>query len=156
MQNRLIHIVSATLALTLSSAMAFAGDASKFPIQTLYDTVTAGDTDAATEYLTEDALYVLVPAPGPWEAPALVGREAISAGWKGMQKDNGRFEVVDLKTDGDRATFTGLYYGDRLEKIEMSPAEFDGLAISRDGKILVLLLSYTADYGPKLRAAMKN
>lgn len=156
MQTRLIKTASALLTILLGSTGAFADEASKFPIQTLYDTVTAGDTTAATDYMTENALYVLVPAPVPWEGPALVGRDAISAWWKGMQKGNGRFEVVGLKSDGDRATFTALYYGDRLEKIEMSPAEFDGLAISRDGKIQVLLLSYSANYLPKLRAAMKN
>jgi hypothetical protein len=56
--------------------------------------------------------------------------------------------------DGDRAIFRALYFGKRLEKIEMSPAEFEGVAVLRDGKVRVLVLAYTADYEPKLRAAM--
>ena len=71
-----------------------------------------------------------------------------------MHKDNGRFEVGEVMMDGDRASFDGRYYGDRLEKIGMSPAEFDGVVVLRDGKVRLLALSYSAEYAPKLRAAM--
>lgn len=151
------EILSTTLACALARSAvtpSFAGELSAdFPVQLIYDKVTEGDIEGAKEYLTDNAVYLIVTAPGPWEAPALVGPEAIGKWWTGIHKENGRFEVSDLMTDGDRSTFTGLYYGDRLEKIGMSPAEFDGLAVLRDGKVRVLALSYSAEYEPKLRAA---
>lgn len=131
-----------------------AGDDGKLPIQALYDQVTAGDIEAAVDRLTEDAVYMIVPAPKPWGAPGLVGRDAIAKWWMGMHKDNGRIEVSDVEMEGDRAIFRALYYGDRLAKIEMSPAEFEGLTVLRDGKVRILVMSYSADYEPKLRAAM--
>ena len=148
-----------TTALAASVALAAAlpvsaGDDGNLPVQALYDQVTAGEIDAAVGQLTENAVYMIVPAPKPWGAPGLVGREAIAKWWTGMHKDNGRIEVSDVKMDGDRAIFQAHYYGDRLAKIDMSPAEFEGLAVMSDGKIRVLVMAYSDDYLPKLRAAM--
>jgi len=147
-----------TIALAGSIALAgvqpvFADD-SELPVQMIYDKVTAGDIDGAVGHLTENAVYMVVTAPRPWDSPALVGRDAIRRWWQGVYKDNGRVEVSEVEMDGDRAIFRALYYGDRLAKIEMSPAEFEGLAVMRDGKVRVLVMSYSADYEPKLRAAM--
>lgn len=146
-------------ALALITAAAVAGparadDATAVPIQAMYDKVTAGDIAGAVAHLTEDAVYVIVPAPEPWGAPGVSGREAIAGWWDGMHKDNGRFEVQDLTVNGDRAIFRGLYFGDRLERIGMSPAEFEGTAVMRDGKVRLLAVVYSADYEPRLRAAM--
>lgn len=153
-----IFEVALICAVMLSPGYLAAGEASEdFPVQPMFDKVSAGDIDGATEYLTSNAVYVIVTAPGPWSTPALVGPEAIGQWWEGMHKDNGRFEVSELQIDGDRATFVGHYFGDRLENWEVSPAEFDGLAVLRDGKVRVLALSYSADYEPKLKAArLKN
>lgn len=133
---------------------AFSSDYGKLPVQQIYDQVTAGDIETAVGQLTENAVYMIVPAPQPWGAPGLVGRDAIAKWWTGMHKDNGRIEVSEVEMDGDRAIFRALYYGDRLAKIDMSPAEFEGLAVLSGDKVKVLVMSYSDDYLPKLRAAM--
>ncbi len=152
------RILSTTFACVLAISAAtplIAGDVSaEFPVQPMFDKVAAGDIDGATEYLTDNAVYVVVTAPGPWLTPALVGPGAIGQWWEKLHEDNGRMEVSEPVIDGDRATFVGHYYGDRLEKWGVSPAEFDGLAVLRDGKVRLLALSYSADYEPKMLAAL--
>ncbi len=125
-----------------------------FAVDAAYAAVTEGDLETAVSYLTEDAVFAVVPASSRMKAPALVGREEIRNWWAGTHKDNGRVEINDLAMDGVRATFTCLYYGDKLEKLGVSPAEFDGAAVLRDGKIRVLVWSYTVEYEPRLKAAL--
>ncbi|WP_068109504.1 nuclear transport factor 2 family protein [Tropicimonas marinistellae] len=131
-----------------------AGAEGTFVVETAYAAVSAGDVETAITYLTDDAMFSVVPKSSRMSAPALVGKSEIGGWWTGTYKDNGRVEFANLVEDGDRATFTCLYYGDKLEKLGVSPAEFDGVAILRDGKIRVLVWSYTAAYEPKLKAAL--
>lgn len=125
-----------------------------FPVEAAYAAVSAGQIETALAYLTEDALFAVVPASSRMEGPALVGKDAIGAWWAGTHADNGRVEFADLKLDGPRATFTCRYHGDKLAALGVSPAEFDGVAILRDGKVRVLVWTYTADYEPRLREAL--
>ncbi|SFC51405.1 nuclear transport factor 2 family protein [Tropicimonas isoalkanivorans] len=148
-----IPICAAVVALALAAPAYSAEEGETFVVEAAYAAVSAGDVDAAVDMLTEDAVFAVVPAPGRMGAPALAGKEAIRGWWAGTYKDNGRVEVSDLKLDGGRATFTCLYYGDHFETLGISPAEFDGTAILRDGKIRVLVWSYTEAYEPKLKAA---
>lgn len=155
MRNFLTTILAGVLAISVA-VPSFGGEMSAgFPVQIVYDKVAEGDIDGAKEYLTNNAVFVIVTAPGPWNVPALVGPGAIGDWWAGIHKDNGRLEVSNLMMDGDRATFMAIYYGDRLEEMGVSPAEFDGLAVLRDGKIRLLALSYSAEYEPKLQAARR-
>ncbi|WP_242500452.1 nuclear transport factor 2 family protein [Tropicimonas sp. IMCC6043] len=136
------------------SATASSAQSSGFVVEDAYAAVSAGDIAAAVEFLTEDAMFAVVPASSRMTAPALVGREEIGAWWTGTHADGGRVEFADLRMDGDRATFTCLYYGNKLESLGVSPAEFDGVAILRDGRIRVLVWSYSAEYEPRLKAAL--
>lgn len=142
------------LAVSMPTGRVAAEEPASFVVEEAYAAVTAGDIATAVEYLTEDAMFSVVPASSRMPGAALVGREAIGAWWTGTHKDNGRVEFADLVMDGERATFTCLYHGDKLAKLGVSPAEFDGVAILRDGKIRVLVWSYTADYEPKMREAI--
>lgn len=134
---------------------AWSSDTSEtFVVEKAYAAVSEGDIDAALSYLTDDAMFAVVPASKRMNATALVGKDDIGAWWAGTHKDNGRVAFADLEVDGARATFTCLYYGDMLARLGISPAEFDGVAILRDGKIRVLVWSYSADYEPRLREAL--
>ncbi|MDV7141652.1 nuclear transport factor 2 family protein [Tropicimonas sp. TH_r6] len=154
--KKLTYLVAAlALALTLTVPNACAADSTDtFVVEAAYEAVSAGDIEAAVAFLTEDAMFTVVPASSRMPAPALVGKEQIGAWWSGTYKDNGRVEFANLTLDGDRASFTCLYHGSKLEKLGVSPAEFDGVAILRDGKIRALVWSYTAEYEPKLHAAL--
>lgn len=125
-----------------------------FVIEKAYTAVSAGDIETAVAFLTDDAMFAVVPASSRMKAPALVGKEEIGAWWSGTHKDGGRVEFFDLVEDGDRLSFTCFYHGKKLAKLGVSPAEFDGVAILRDGKIRALVWSYSAEYEPKLRAAL--
>ncbi len=157
MPHKKLHFIVAALALAVALAVpkACAADSMEgFVVEAAYAAVSAGDIEAATAMLTEDAMFTVVPASSRMKAPALVGKEQIGAWWSGTHKDGGRVEFADLVQSGDRASFTCLYYGNKLEKLGVSPAEFDGVAILRDGKIRALVWSYTAEYEPKLQAAL--
>ncbi len=148
-----IFATALVFAFAVPATTAVAGEAA-FPVEAAYAAVSAGDLDTAVELLTEDAVFAVVPASSRMDGPALVGKEAIRAWWAGTHKDNGRVEFANLKVDGARASFTCLYHGSKLEKLGVSPAEFDGVAILRDGKIRVLVWSYSADYEPRLLEAL--
>lgn len=156
MRKMLRIIVVCALAILVAPPSIADDTSTDFPVQLIYDKVSEGDIEGATDLLTNDAVFLVVTAPGLWSTPALVGPEAIGKWWTGIHKDNGRFEVSDLVVGGDRSIFTGLYHGDRLDNWGVSPAEFDGLAVLRDGKVRLLALSYSADYEPKLDAARKK
>ncbi len=156
MRNILSTTFACALAISATTPL-IAGDMStEFPVQPMFDKVAAGDINGATEYLTENAVYLIVTAPGPWLAPALVGPGKIGQWWNRLHEGNARFKVSELVTDGDRSTFVAHVYSDRLENWGVSPAEFDGLAVLRDGKVRLLALSYSADYEPRLQAARKK
>ena len=138
------------------------GAPSDFPVQAAFDAVAAGDVPTAVSYLSEDVVFTTLPIPvtAPvelWkEHRVLIRREEVSEWWEFGVMDNFRVKIRDLQLDGNRATFTADFWSKFFDEVGVTPLESDGLAIIRDGKVHLLVLSSTPEALAKVGAAMSK
>ena len=76
-----------------------------FAVEALYDEVTAGNIDAALDYLADGAVPTIFPAPRGQEDAAFIGKEEIREWYKGLHADNGRVLCLRLSAARSRQDF---------------------------------------------------
>ena len=123
------------------SPIAAADAVADFPVEAASAAMATGDIPAAVGYLMDDAVFTALPTPGRWEKTSLVGKDEIGGWWEFLAADNSTLSVKDLKLDGDRATFVGVFHGDHFRSKGIGPVELDGVAILRGGKIQALVFA---------------
>lgn len=154
-------LLIASVAIAAASVkFAIAADApSDYPVQAAFDAVAVGDVPTAVSYLSEDVVFTTLPVPvtAPvklWkEHRILIGREEVSEWWEFGVMDNFRVKIRDLQLDGNRATFTADFWSKFFDELGVTPLESDGLAIIREGKVQLLVLSSTPEALAKVGAA---
>jgi ketosteroid isomerase-like protein len=131
-----------------------AEDGAAFAVEAVYDAVTAGDIDGALDYLADDAVLVILPAPVGQDDAAFVGKDEIRSWFEGLHADNGRAEYSDIRIDGDRCTWTAKWWSDMFESMGVAPAEFEGVAVIQDDTVKSMTWSWTKEFEDRFNRAM--
>lgn len=119
----------------------------------VYAALEAGDVDAAVELLADHAVLTILPPPEGTDG-AFVGKEEIRAWYAGLAAGNGRSEISDVLTDGNRAIMRSTFSDAFFDDLGIGPAEFDGAAVVQDGKVESLSWVFTPEFRAKMDAAM--
>ena len=122
-------------------------------IVAIYAALGEGDVDAALEFLADDAVLAIVPAPEGIDG-TFVGKEEIGAWYEGLAAGNGRSEITDMMTAGNRVTMHLAFSDDYFDDLGIGPAEFDGAAVVQNGKVKSLSWVFTPEFMAKMDAAM--
>ena len=112
------------------------------------DALNQGQIDVALSYLAENAVVTIVPPPSG--SGIFTGKSEIRAWYEGNTAQHSYNEMIEVKVDGEKVTWTSKFIIDEWKKLGIEPLVYYGEGTIKGGKIQ----SYTATLPPESLAKL--
>ncbi len=128
------------------------------PWQVLQDSLkkfAAGDVEGSLAYWTDDAVVKLIGVP-PGEPDTYQGKEQVRAWLKGLSAIHFEIQEELIEVEGDTLTVRALSWSDQTRQLGVAPLEATEVYVVKNGKIVSLRWTITAESLAKLQAALSR
>ncbi len=128
------------------------------PWQVLQDSLkefAAGDLEGSLAYWADDAFVKLIGVP-PGELDAYHGIEQLRAWLKGLSAIHFEIREELIEVEGDTLTVRALSWSDQTRQLGVAPLEATEVYVIKNGKIVGLTWTITAESLAKLQAALSG
>ncbi len=122
-------------------------------IKALVDVLNAGNVDAAIAFFTDDAMQTQTPPPSGTSG-IRTGKDQIRGFYKGLIDDHFSVELSNVKTAGDKVTYTCTFSTDSYKKMGVAPLVTLEEAVFVGGKIKSQTINVSPESLAKIQAAM--
>ena len=122
-------------------------------IKDLVGVLNAGNVDAAMAFFADNATQTQTPPPSGTSG-VRTGKEQIRGFYKGLVDDHFGVELSNLKSAGDKVTYTCTFSTDTYKKMGVAPLVTLEEAVFEKGKIKSQTINLSPESLAKIQAAM--